>query len=81
MSNVNISGAFGADASVAEITNAWMFISMSSSVSRKMSCIVVTAVFIASVEMPTAPIHSVSLLPMANNAVLILPIRGVSLVV
>lgn len=46
-----------------------------------MLCSLSVAVFIASVEMPTAPIHRFSSAPMANNAMRTLPMRGVSLVV
>lgn len=69
LSNVKISGAPGALASGADITNALMFMYMSSRVSENTPAMVLTASFNLSVSMPTAPNHNCSPVPIANRAV------------
>ena len=69
LSNVKISGAPGALASGADITNALMFMYMSSRVSENTPAMVSTAPRNSVVVMPTAPSHNCSPVPIANRAV------------
>lgn len=76
LSNVNMSGAPGALASGAEIIKPFTFIIMSSRVSENIWLTVSIAFCRAVVEMPVAPIHKVSFVPIANNSVFTVPMRG-----
>ena len=69
LSNVKISGADGVSASGADMIKPFTVISMSSSVSENICCILSIKVFSASVVIPVPPIHTVSFAPMANREI------------
>ena len=75
VSNVNISGADGADASGAETIKPLTVISMSSRVSENIWCRLSISFCKESVVMPMPPIHTVSFAPMASNEIGVL-MRG-----
>ena len=77
VSNVNIWGALGATMSGGNTTKPLMFITISSNVSENIWPMVSIAVCMADVGTPTAPIHNVSFVPIANSDVCRLPIFGV----